>query len=176
MFALANAVVKPACRLPSEMKLCLFCQKRGDNHLVKKLFLFLIFIAGVAALGFLQADLGNIFGSAKIRAKSYYVDPPIDAAYINAAPFYIVDGFDGKSDAQSFSFTGTAAELLPLLSALNARQVYAQNIEGIAIAHYFCDSLPRVSPVTIDGKKSNMQIALRGDVVTVGFPIIVGSF
>lgn len=61
-----------------------------------------------------------------------------------------------------------------LLDTLGASIVWEQELNGMRILYAHS---PRIAgSVTLDGKRVNLQLVLRGDVMLAGSPLIVGSY
>lgn len=61
-----------------------------------------------------------------------------------------------------------------LCRKMQARRIYEQDIEGIRCVYLYTPLINE--SVRIDGKVINMQIAITDSAVTVGFPLIMGSY
>lgn len=80
------------------------------------------------------------------------------------------DGVDGVSIA----FKGSFGDIDAVVKRLNARNVNSQQLGDTYVACYY-SSLIRDRAV-VDGKEVNVQIAYRNGTVTVGYPLILGSY
>ena len=61
-----------------------------------------------------------------------------------------------------------------LCSKMQARRIYEQEIDGIRCVYLYTPLINE--SVRIDGNVINMQIAITDSAVTVGFPLIMGSY
>ena len=61
-----------------------------------------------------------------------------------------------------------------LCRKMQARRIYEQEIDGIRCVYLYSPLINE--SVRIDGKVINMQIAITDSAVTVGFPLIMGSY
>ena len=61
-----------------------------------------------------------------------------------------------------------------VVARYNAEKVRHEEANGVSVDYYYSSEIPDY--VTIGGTKVNIQIARRGDVLTVGSPMIFGSF
>ena len=78
-----------------------------------------------------------------------------------------VDGF-------SVSFTGTTQDIERIARLFNLNVTSTLNIDGLQIV---CGNSTKLTGgVTLDGAKVNLQIAYKDGTVTVGSPLILGSY
>ena len=77
-------------------------------------------------------------------------------------------------DGVSFTFCGTPDDVADVVSRLRAQPVCSQAFDGLTVACYYSPLIRQC--VTIDGRSVNVQIACRDGVVTVGYPLILGSY
>ena len=78
-----------------------------------------------------------------------------------------VDGF-------SISFDGTDEDIERIVTQFNLKVTSTLNLDGL---HIVCGNSARLTGgVTLDGKKVNLQIAYKDGTVTVGSPLILGSY
>lgn len=71
-------------------------------------------------------------------------------------------------------FKGDYDDLLNEARKHNARIIASEEIGGAFIYYGISDSLGKT--VNVDGKIVNIQLAIRGSVITVGTPLIMGSY
>ena len=77
-------------------------------------------------------------------------------------------------DGVSVSFEGSEQDIDRILCRLQATQVSYQQLDDLYVA---CCYSPRLKgSVSIDGKRVNLQIAYSNGAVTVGYPLILGSY
>lgn len=84
--------------------------------------------------------------------------------------FLNCDGVDGVS----VSFSGQWQDVNVILNRLQAAQVSVQQLDDLYVACYYSSRVQ--GGVTLDGKRVNMQIAYRDGTITVGYPLILGSY
>ena len=78
-----------------------------------------------------------------------------------------VDGF-------SFCFNGTAQDVDRIVRFFNLNVTSTQNLDGLQIV---CgNSVKLLGGVLLDGETVNLQIAYKDGTVTVGSPLILGSY
>ena len=78
-----------------------------------------------------------------------------------------VDGF-------SVSFTGSEQDVTRIVELFRLKVTSTQNLDGLRVV---CGNSARiVGGVVLDGEKVNLQIAYKDGVVTVGSPLILGSY
>lgn len=75
---------------------------------------------------------------------------------------------------ESFSFAGGLAEATAILSRLNAEVVSTEEIDQLQIWYAHTHLLGR--ELSVDGELVNVQVAIREGRVTVGTPLILGSY
>lgn len=75
---------------------------------------------------------------------------------------------------ETLSLTGGEKAAAEVIKKLKMRTVLEQNLEGIRIIYGYTPRLRGY--VVIDGSRINVQIAVREDAVTVGTPLILGSY
>lgn len=79
-----------------------------------------------------------------------------------------------KVDGLSVRFEGNAEDVDAIINRLQATVVSCQQLGDMYV---FCCESPRLQGgVTIDGNRVNVQIALNGGAVTVGYPLILGDY
>jgi len=87
-------------------------------------------------------------------------------------------GFDGdftkNNHGESIVFKRTEEDVESLLSRMRVTVVYTQSVGGADVIYGYSNRLR--GGVVIEGEKINVQFAMRGDTVTVGTPLIFGSF
>lgn len=69
---------------------------------------------------------------------------------------------------------GGEEKVVEIINRLRATVLFTEEPEGERIFYCFSPLLPRTERV--NGKKINLTIALRGDVVVAGTPLIKGSY
>ncbi|MBP5177012.1 MAG: hypothetical protein ILP02_00330 [Clostridia bacterium] len=61
-----------------------------------------------------------------------------------------------------------------LIKSTQAKKVFSETVEDIVVDYYYSAKIPAYKRVS--GKKINLQTARRGDVYTVGSPLIFGGY
>ena len=77
-------------------------------------------------------------------------------------------------DGVSVSFAGTVEDLYAIAERLQAELVSVQQLDELIVVCYSTHRLH--GGVTLDGKNVNLQVAYRDGTVTVGYPLILGSY
>ena len=137
---------------------------------MKKTVLFFIFVVCALALPLLSINTDKAFANSV--KSTYFLNEPSEEDFIKAFPYYIVKNSQEQGMARSYVFEYNAVLMQKILSAFNARWVRSEQVDGIKVNCYLSDALCDLAPVL----GSNMQVAVRGSVVTVGMPLILGSF
>lgn len=75
---------------------------------------------------------------------------------------------------ESFSFSGGLAEARAILSRLDAEVVSSEQIDQLQIWYGYTRMLG--GELSVQGQAINLQIAIRDGTVTVGTPLILGSY
>ena len=77
-------------------------------------------------------------------------------------------------DGISVTFDGTAADVNAIVSRLRATEVSRQQLDGMVVVCFYSPLIRE--RVTIDGAPVNVQIAYSQGTITVGYPLILGSY
>lgn len=77
-------------------------------------------------------------------------------------------------DGISVCFDGTAADVCAIVNRLHAAEVNCQQLDDMFVACYYSPLIRERA--TIDGKSVNLQIAYHNGTITVGYPLILGSY
>ncbi len=77
-------------------------------------------------------------------------------------------------DGISVSFSGGLNDIAELAERLKAESVSSQKLDDLYVECFNSPCLQR--GVTLDGKRVNLQIAYSNGVITVGYPLILGSY
>lgn len=77
-------------------------------------------------------------------------------------------------DGVSVSFSGSMQDVNAIVNRLQATQINCQQLDDLYVACYTSNRLQ--GGVTLDGKRVNLQIAYRNGCITVGYPLILGSY
>lgn len=80
-----------------------------------------------------------------------------------------------KIDGESFTLYGTKVTVGEIIRELSAKIVSEGMIDGIYTVYLYTGRLNTPS-VELFNERVNVQIALNGDKLTVGYPIILGSY
>lgn len=80
-----------------------------------------------------------------------------------------------KVDGESFTTTGTKVTVGEMVKTLSAKIVSQGEVDGIYTIYLYTGRLNTPS-IDLFGDKVNVQIALSGNKITVGYPIILGSY
>ena len=83
--------------------------------------------------------------------------------------------YRGSINGESFTLTGTKLTVGEIVTKLDARVVSEGEVNGIYTVYLYTGRL-NVNSIDLFGDKVNVQIALNGNKVTVGYPIILGSY
>ncbi len=77
-------------------------------------------------------------------------------------------------DGTSFCFVATQNDLATLLNTLSVNVHTTQTLGNLTIV---CGYSPKLTGgVILDGNKTNVQIAFDGNTITIGSPLILGSY
>lgn len=83
--------------------------------------------------------------------------------------------YGNKVDGESFTLYGTSVTVGEIIRELSGRIVSEGTVNGIYTVYLYTGKLNTPSVELFDDKV-NVQIALNGDRITVGYPIILGSY
>lgn len=83
--------------------------------------------------------------------------------------------YGSRVSGESFTVTGSKVTVGEILRDIEGRVVSEGEVDGIYTVYLYTGRL-NTSSVDLFGDKVNVQIALNGDRVTVGYPIILGSY
>jgi len=75
---------------------------------------------------------------------------------------------------ESFSFSGDVQDVYSILSNLNVTQNKVEQFSDLYIVYGYSPLLE--NSVEVDGEQINIQVALRENIVTIGTPLILGSY
>lgn len=120
----------------------------------------------------------------------FYVEGEVDEAdftrvikngdgYVGYCPLIdapdIKKEYGGSVSGESFTVSGTKVTVGEIIRELSGRVVSEGTVDGIYTVYIYTGKLNTPSVELFDDKV-NVQIALNGDRVTVGYPIILGSY
>lgn len=77
-------------------------------------------------------------------------------------------------DGVSVAFYGNCSDIIRLVDCFNLTNVSTQSFSELTVICGYSDKIRGY--VYVDGKKSNIQLAYRNGVITVGSPLILGSY
>lgn len=80
----------------------------------------------------------------------------------------------GKILGESVHFNGDKSAGLNIISGLNCTNISTENIDNIFILYAYSPQVENY--VYINSKKVNIQLAVNNGVVTIGSPVIIGSY
>lgn len=136
---------------------------------MKKIAVFILIILGI--LVFSQG--GFLLGTVSYGGRYTVYDGEIDEEYTLNLAQAAVRTLMG-SEGQCVRFDGSDLDVEKIIKRLRVEKVYEQELSGIFVIYGYS---PRLGEgVYLDGKKVNIQIAKRGETVTVGTPLIKGSY
>lgn len=75
---------------------------------------------------------------------------------------------------ESFSFDGSFEDIKIILKKLNTKIIKTESFESLKIFYAYSHKLQKY--IFVDGKKVNVQICLNGKKITIGTPLILGSY
>ena len=75
---------------------------------------------------------------------------------------------------ESVSFNGTKQMAIDLINKLNLKTKFFESFDSINVYYCYKDNLSLYK--TINNQKVNIQIAFNSGVITIGYPIILGSY
>lgn len=76
----------------------------------------------------------------------------------------------------SIRFRGDYSDVESLISQLEIKSVAAESLDEYGIVSYYGFTFKLRNRVYADGKYINIQIVLSGNTITIGYPIILGSY
>lgn len=77
-------------------------------------------------------------------------------------------------DGVSVTFDGALDDVNAVVTRLRAKEVNRQQINGLTVVCYYSPLIR--NRVSIGGETVNVQIAYRSGTITVGYPLILGSY
>ena len=93
---------------------------------------------------------------------------------LRAVSFEFNGTFSRDSHGETVVFTGNNQDIERLIYTKRVEVLSTQTVAGVEIIYGFSTRL--MGGVLVDGEKINIQIARRGSTITVGSPLIFGSF
>lgn len=75
---------------------------------------------------------------------------------------------------ESFCFDGTQDDITKILHSLNATIVKKEKFDGFTVLYAHSPKITNY--IILNNKKVNIQIAYKNKIITVGTPIILGSY
>ena len=76
----------------------------------------------------------------------------------------------------SIRFTGGQRDVEAAIEALEIKAVIAESLDEEGIVSYYGFTFKLKNRIKADNKFINVQIAKKGDTITIGYPIILGSY
>lgn len=77
-------------------------------------------------------------------------------------------------DGESISFQGTKNDALKFLSQFNYEIVFSEMVEDIFIIYAYCPTIANC--VYVNNQKINIELAVNKSNITIGTPLIIGSY
>lgn len=152
---------------------------------MKKVLAFILVLIGLFLAKSDYCEFVNLTDFPKDSQYCLYVgDTPSTENCVNVGSGYIV--FDDIENAQSLvknskkiygqsvCFEGTTDNYFELLKDLRLKECFVENIENIKVFYGFSNKLKDFT--VVNGEKVNIQVAYREGKITVGTPLILGSF
>ena len=107
----------------------------------------------------------------------------------NTAELFFADGTSANTNTQGLieklqnapvhgflvRYSGDKSAIRTFLQIFSAREVYNQQLGAITVTYAFARSFD-VDTVRINNRRQNLQIAYRAGIITIGVPLILGSF
>ena len=158
---------------------------------MRKFFIFVAFIICFILVGFCKYDEINFSIEDCANPKYHFyvtlnsLENVDDCHYVKNGEGGIItlekdelnllDLFDiGTMYGKSIEFEANKKAYSNILSGLNFKVIKKENFENFETIYGYNENFGK--SVSLFGKDVNIQIAKRGDVVSVGFPIILGSY
>ena len=79
-----------------------------------------------------------------------------------------------KPDYMQVSFSGSYSDVKNIIKSLNLKEVYFENFESYYIFYGYTSGWIRYK--VLNNKKVNFQIVYNNSLITIGYPMIYGSF
>ncbi len=133
--------------------------KGGENFFMLKKLLSLTLLLSTMAIYFYSVPF--IVEKSTVTC----VGGKSSGRFIQEIVFYQNDGY---------MVTLSAKDATKFIKRLNCTQVYSQEINGITNYYFYTDKLPKKQ--VVKGEKINIHLAVKGGVVTLGYPFIYGSY
>lgn len=77
-------------------------------------------------------------------------------------------------EGESFSFQGTKNDALNFLNKYNYETVFCEIVGNIFIVYAYCPQIQ--NSVYVNNQKTNLQLAVNNGKITIGTPLILGSY
>ncbi len=156
----------------------------------KKVFpLYLIFLFVLLCV-LLLPNKAPIFASKSQIDASYtfYTKTPVSSlnnvTVVQNGNMYLVncsanDAFEVKSklnniEGESITFQGTKNDALNFFNKYNYEVIYSEMVENIFIIYAYCPQIQ--NHVFVNNQKTNLQLAINNQKITIGTPLILGSY
>lgn len=157
----------------------------GNNYCMKKILALIFILICLFLTKSDYCDFVNLYGFPANSEYCLYVgEEPMSKNYINVGTGYII--YDQIQNAkeliktcnkiygQSICFEGDMDTYFKLLKDLSVKECFVENVQEIKVFYGFSNKLKDFT--IVDEKKVNIQIAFRNGKITVGTPLILGSF
>ena len=158
---------------------------------MRKFFIFVAFIICFIMVGFCKYDAINFSLEECANPKYYFyvslnnAEQVSDGHYIrngeggiialNQNELDLLDSFDiNKIYGKSIQFEADEQQYNNFLQRTNFKVVKTETFDSFSIIYGYNEEFGE--SVSLYGEKVNIQIAKRGNVVCVGFPLILGSY
>ena len=156
----------------------------------KKVFsLYFVFLLAMSCM-LLLPNKAPVFSSNSQTDASYtfYTKIPCgsidDAVVVQNGNMFLVNckSSDAKKvksqlngiEGESFSFQGTKNDALNFLNKYNYKTVFCEMVENILIIYAYCPQIQ--NSVYVNNQKTNLQLAVNNEKITIGTPLILGSY
>lgn len=151
---------------------------------MKKLLVVLIICLTVLSFSNRKelTDFANSFSDSTVTVYADKFNDKIDYIDNCGLKFFTVKADEGKNLLKNatdvrgitITFQGDKNDVDDYLKKLNAKEVYREKVQNVLIVYGYSDSIKRF--VVVNDNKVNVEIAFDNKKVTVGSPIILGSY
>lgn len=133
------------------------------------LFIVMLFFAAYQSNGFIMATK-QFNGRYSVYKQNEAIESEYDLSFNQA----LIERISGDISGQSVRFIGKDEDIDYLIRKLNIQVKDEQNFSNIRTIYGYSARLGE--GVKLSGEKVNIQIARRGSTITVGTPLILGSY
>ena len=155
---------------------------------MKKFYIVVLIFAGILLLpqnsGLLGLASGYDVGEysfyiqGEYKKCDYLFETPNGDGKILTCPVYLAEsvkrGIKGEIKGESFRISGGVDKVNDIISCLGARVVKTSTVDGIYCVYLYSGKLGE--SVELGGERVNGQIAVSKGKITIGCPIILGSY